>query len=50
MTSLANYDDDLMIFFTRPISATILAFAGVFVLWALVPDMKGKLARLIFRS
>lgn len=50
MTSLANYDNDLTIFFTRPISATILGFAGLFVLWALVPDMKGKLMRLIPRS
>jgi putative tricarboxylic transport membrane protein len=46
MTSLANYDNELSIFFTRPISATILGFAALFVLWALVPDMKGKLARL----
>ncbi len=50
MTSLANYDDDLTIFFTRPISATILAFAGLFVLWALVPDVKSKLTRVFSRS
>ena len=50
MTSLANYDNELGIFVTRPISATILGFAGLFVLWALVPDMKGKLMRLIPRS
>ena len=50
MTSLANYDNDLTIFFTRPISATILGFAGLFVLWALVPDMKGKVMRLIARK
>lgn len=46
MTSLANYDNDLTIFFTRPISGTILGFAALFVLWALVPDMKGKVLRL----
>jgi putative tricarboxylic transport membrane protein len=46
MTSLANYDDNLLIFVERPISATILGFAAVFLLWALVPDIKGKLGRL----
>lgn len=45
MTSLANYDNDLTIFFTRPISGSILAFAALFVLWALVPEMKAKLRR-----
>ncbi|MEO7854139.1 MAG: tripartite tricarboxylate transporter permease [Rubrivivax sp.] len=50
MTSLANYDNDVTIFFTRPISATILGFAALFVLWALVPDMKGKLTRAFSRS
>jgi putative tricarboxylic transport membrane protein len=44
MTSLANYDNDLTIFFTRPISATILAFATLFVLWALIPELKRNLA------
>lgn len=47
MTSLANYDNDLTIFVSRPISATILGFASLFVLWALVPDMKGKVSRLL---
>ena len=46
MTSLANYNDNIFIFVQRPISATILGFAGLFLLWALVPNMKGKLARL----
>jgi len=49
MTSLANYDNQLSIFFTRPISATILGLAALFVLWALVPDMKGKVMRLLAR-
>ncbi|OIP09672.1 MAG: hypothetical protein AUK49_06855 [Betaproteobacteria bacterium CG2_30_68_42] len=47
MTSLANYDNNLTIFFTRPISATILGFASLFVLWALIPDIKGKVLRLL---
>lgn len=46
LTSLANYDDNVLIFVQRPISATILGFAALFLLWALVPDMKGKLMRL----
>ncbi len=46
MTSLANYDNDLTIFVSRPISATILGFASLFVIWALVPDMKGKILRI----
>ena len=45
MTSLANYDDDLTIFFTRPISGTILAIAALFVAWALLPDLKGRVRR-----
>lgn len=37
LTSLANYENDYTIFFTRPISATILGLAAVFVLWSLWP-------------
>lgn len=42
MTSLANYDNDLTIFFTRPISATILCLASLFVVWAMVPGIQSK--------
>ena len=49
MTSLANYDNDLTVFFTRPISATILALASLFVLWALIPNIQSKLLRLFAR-
>lgn len=45
MTALANYDNDLSIFVTRPISASILAFSVLFVLWALVPEVMKKLKR-----
>jgi putative tricarboxylic transport membrane protein len=45
LTSLANYDNDLGIFFTRPISASILAFSLVFVAWALVPELLRQLRR-----
>lgn len=47
MTSLANYDDDPTIFFTRPISATILGFACLFVLWALIPGIKERVLGLL---
>jgi len=39
MTSLANYDNDLTIFFTRPKSGTLMALAAGFVLWALAPQI-----------
>jgi putative tricarboxylic transport membrane protein len=40
MTSLANYDNDLTIFFTRPKSGVLMALAICFVLWALAPELK----------
>ena len=45
VTSLANYDNDLSIFVTRPISASILVFSVLFVLWTLVPEVIKKLKR-----
>lgn len=39
LTSLANAKQDWTVFFTRPISATILGFSLVFVLWSLAPAM-----------
>ena len=45
MTSLANYDNDPTIFFTRPISGSILAFAFLFVLWAVLPEVSKRLKR-----
>jgi putative tricarboxylic transport membrane protein len=46
MTSLANYDNDLTIFFTRPKSAVLMALAIGFVLWALSPELKRLRLRL----
>ena len=40
MTTLANFRQDWTVFFTRPISATILALALAFALWSLYPGMK----------
>jgi putative tricarboxylic transport membrane protein len=45
MTSLANYDNDPTIFFTRPISGSIMAFSMLFVVWALVPGIGGMIMR-----
>lgn len=42
LTSLANYDDKISIFIERPISASILGFALVFVLWAMSPAIIEK--------
>ncbi len=39
LTSLANYDDRVSVFVTRPISATILAMALAFLVWAMWPSM-----------
>jgi putative tricarboxylic transport membrane protein len=46
MTSLANYDNDLTIFFTRPKSGVLMALAIGFVLWALAPELKQLWSRL----
>jgi putative tricarboxylic transport membrane protein len=43
LTSLANYDNNLQIFIERPISASILGFALVFVLWAMSPALLKKI-------
>ncbi|MBF0334087.1 MAG: tripartite tricarboxylate transporter permease [Alphaproteobacteria bacterium] len=37
LTSLATYENNYLIFFQRPISATILGLAGLFILWSLWP-------------
>jgi putative tricarboxylic transport membrane protein len=41
LTSLANSRQDWTVFFTRPISATILALAALFILWSLWPNISG---------
>jgi putative tricarboxylic transport membrane protein len=42
LTSLANYDNNLMIFFQRPISLSILMLAFMFLLWVLTPSLKNN--------
>mgnify|MGYP001571535150 CR=1 FL=1 len=39
MTSLANYNNDFSIFFTRPVSAALMVFALLFVVWAVFPNI-----------
>jgi putative tricarboxylic transport membrane protein len=46
MTSMANYNDDLTVFFTRPKSAVLMALAAGFVLWALAPELRSLGRRL----
>jgi putative tricarboxylic transport membrane protein len=46
MTSMANYDNDLTIFFTRPKSGVLMALAFMFILWALAPELKHLFRRL----
>jgi putative tricarboxylic transport membrane protein len=41
LTAMANAKQDWTVFFTRPISATILALAFVFVCWSLAPQFLG---------
>jgi putative tricarboxylic transport membrane protein len=45
LTSMANAKQDWTVFFTRPISATILGLALLFILWSLGPSLKGALRR-----
>ncbi|CAA7614346.1 tripartite tricarboxylate transporter permease [Magnetospirillum sp. UT-4] len=45
LTSLANYDNDYTIFVQRPISATILGLAALFVLWSLWPLLRALIGR-----
>lgn len=45
LTSMANSHQDWTVFFTRPISATILALALVFILWSLSPNLKRLFAK-----
>ena len=41
LTSMANAKQDWTVFFTRPISATILGLALLFIAWSLAPSLKG---------
>lgn len=43
LTSLANYEDNFLIFVQRPISGTILALAAAFVVWSILPAIRARL-------
>ena len=45
LTAVANSRQDYTVFFTRPISATILFLALIFVLWSLWPSVSARLPR-----
>ncbi len=45
LTSMYSYDNNLMIFFMRPLSATILAMAAAFMIWSLWPGIRESLGR-----
>jgi putative tricarboxylic transport membrane protein len=49
MTTLANFKQDWTVFFTRPISGTILVLAFDFGLWSLNPGMKSAASSLARR-
>ncbi len=40
LTSMISYDNQVSIFFTRPLSGTIMALAFVFLVWSLWPNIK----------
>lgn len=50
LTSLINYGNDWTIFFTRPISGTILAVALLFLAWSLWPLLRPAFGRLLPRA
>lgn len=47
LTSMAAHQNDWTVFFTRPISGTILAFTFALVLWGLLPGIRGFIRRRI---
>ena len=45
LTSMISYDNQFTIFFVRPLSATILALALIFLLWSLWPTIRNLIHR-----
>ena len=45
LTSMISYDNQITIFFLRPLSATILALALIFLLWSLWPTIRNVIHR-----
>ena len=49
MTSMANYDDNMWVFFQRPISCTIMIGAMLFITWALFPGLTRRISAMFRR-
>lgn len=45
LTSMISYDNQMSIFFTRPLSGSIIALAFAFLVWSLWPNIRQLLAR-----
>jgi putative tricarboxylic transport membrane protein len=45
LTSMISYDNQVSVFFTRPLSASIMSIAFAFLVWSLWPTLKQLLAR-----
>ncbi len=45
LTSIANSHQDYTVFFSRPISGSILFIAALFVLWSLWPSVRARIGR-----
>ncbi len=46
MASMANYSDQVSVFFTRPKSAVLMGLAFLFIVWAVLPDIRSAARRL----
>lgn len=45
LTSMISYDNQISIFFTRPLSAAIMALSLMFLLWSLWPNLRKLITR-----
>ena len=50
LTSMISYDNQISIFFTRPLSGSIMALAFAFLIWSLWPGIRQRFARRNARS
>ena len=50
LTSMISYDNQISVFFTRPLSGSILFIAFAFLFWSLWPNVKQLLARFNART
>ena len=50
LTSMISYDNQISVFFTRPLSGSIMALAFAFLIWSLWPAIRQRIARRNARS